>query len=110
MKLRRDVRFSDGAPFTAADVLFSFKAAYSTDSQLKDGLAVAGKPFEVSARDDYTIVIRFPSPFAPGLGTLDGLPIFPRHKLEAALAEGRFGKMWAPPRRPPSWLRSARSW
>jgi len=95
LKLRRDVRFSDGAPFTAADVLFSFNAAYSEGSQLKDGLKVADKPFEVSAPDDYTVVIRLPSPFAPGLGSLDALPIFPRHKLEAAFNEGRFGKSWS---------------
>ncbi len=94
LNLRRDVRFSDGAPFTAADVLFSFAAAYSENSRLIDVLSVAGKPLGVSAPDDHTVAVRFPSPFAPGLRVLDALPIFPRHRLEAALNEGRFGESW----------------
>jgi peptide/nickel transport system substrate-binding protein len=94
LNLRRDVRFSDGAPFTSADVLFSFTAASSKGSQLVDALRVGGQPLGVSAADDHTVVIRFPSPFAPGLRILDALPIFPRHKLVAALNEGRFDTMW----------------
>ncbi len=96
LTLRRDVRFSDGTPFTSADVLFSFRALYhpSVNSLLAIALTPGGKPLEVSAPDAATIVIRFPVRFAPGLRLLDPLPILPRHKLEAALNEGRFGDAW----------------
>lgn len=96
LTLRPGVTFSDGTPFTAADVLFSFKAASGVkESQLIDALSVGKRPLEVSAPDDRTVVIHFPSTFAPGLRLLDALPIYPKHKLEAALTEGRFDKMWA---------------
>jgi len=53
IKLRRNVQFSDGAPFTSDDVVFSFRAAY--DSRLKSSLAsalqVGGQPLAVSARE-----------------------------------------------------------
>jgi peptide/nickel transport system substrate-binding protein len=96
VKLRRGVRFSDGAPFTSADVVFSFRALYDEDvhSSLATALSAGGKPLEVSAPDAHTVVVRFPVPFAPGLRLLDRLPILPRHKLEAALNERRFADAW----------------
>jgi peptide/nickel transport system substrate-binding protein len=96
--LRSGVRFSDGEPFTSADVLFSFRAAYDAalQSLLGPALKVHGKPLEVTAPDSRTVVVRFPEPFAPGLRLLDSLPILPRHKLEAALDAGKMQAAWLP--------------
>jgi len=96
IKLRRGVRFSDGTPFTSADVVFSFRALYDrgVNSSLATAINANGKPLEVSAPDDSTVIVRFPVPYAPGLRLLDHLPILPRHKLEAALNEGRFADAW----------------
>jgi peptide/nickel transport system substrate-binding protein len=94
--LRRGLAFSDGAPFTAQDVLFSFAAAYDpkTGSALADTITAAGKTLAVAAPDDHTVVVTFPEPFAPGIRILDTLPILPRHKLAAALAAGTFRQAW----------------
>ncbi len=96
LKLREGVLFSDGAPFSAADVLFTFEALY--DPKVASGMAsdfkVNGKPFSVRALDDYTVVLTFPSPFGPGLDVLDDLPILPKHTLESALKAGTFAKAW----------------
>jgi len=96
MTLRRNVQFSDGHPFTASDVLFSFEAAYNptSGSILADAIQAAGKKLRVDAPDDHTVVIAFPVPFGPGIRILDALPIYPRHKLEAALKAGTFAKAW----------------
>ena len=96
VKLRQGVTFSDGAPFTAADVLFAFRAIYDerTGSAIGESMRVGGKPLQVSAPDAGTVVVRFPSPFGPGLRLLDNLPILPRHKLERALDEGRLAQAW----------------
>lgn len=96
LKLRQDVRFSDGAPFTSQDVLFTFRVLYDPDvnSSLKVVALPGGKPLDVSAPDAATVVIRFAVPYAPGLRVLDHLPILPRHKLEAALNEKRFLDVW----------------
>lgn len=98
LTLRRGVRFSDGAPFTSADVLFSFQALYDekTGSPIADALTVGGKPLAVSASDPFTVVVTLPSAFGPGLRLLDMLPILPKHKLEAALKAGSLRQAWGP--------------
>jgi peptide/nickel transport system substrate-binding protein len=96
MALRRGVVFSDGQPFTADDVVFSFQAAYDerSGSGLADSVKAGGKKLLVAATDPHTVVITFPQPFAPGLRILDPLPMLPRHKLEPALKAGTFTKAW----------------
>lgn len=96
LKLRPNVTFSDGEPFTSADVAFSFAAAYDdkTASPLKEALAVSGKVLGIATPDPQTVIVTFPSFFAVGLRILDNLPILPRHKLEAALKSGTFANAW----------------
>ncbi|MFO7692441.1 MAG: ABC transporter substrate-binding protein [Vicinamibacterales bacterium] len=98
LKLRQGVSFSDGVPFTSADVVFSFQAAYDekTASPLGDALLVGGKPIAVKAIDGHTVAITFPSVFGPGLRLLDSLPILPRHKLDAAFRAGTLRQQWGP--------------
>ncbi len=96
IKLRRGVQFSDGHPFTADDVVFTFEAAYDeqTGGAIGDALRVAGKKLIVTAPDPHTVEMTFPEPFAPGVWLLDNLPILPRHKLGAALKAGEFARAW----------------
>jgi peptide/nickel transport system substrate-binding protein len=98
LKLRQGIRFSDGQPFSSADVLFSFRAVYDpvVNSSLQSALKIDGKPLDVSAPDPNTVVVRLPGAFAPGLRLLDSLPVLPKHKLEAALAAGQFANEWNP--------------
>ena len=96
LKLRRDVRFSDGQPFTSADVVFAFAAVYdaTTTSAIGDAMLVNGKPIAVSAPDSATLVLRYPAPTAVALQLLENLPILPRHKLDAALRRGALKQEW----------------
>ncbi len=88
--------WSDGTPFTSADVLFTLKAVFDrkSESVVASQLTVAGKPIAATAPDDYTIVLTYPAPSGPGLRLLDALVIMPKHKLEGALAAGTFAKSW----------------
>ncbi len=98
LKLRSGVTFSDGAPFTSADVLFAFRAIYDEKMPpiLGESIRVGGKPLTATAPDAGTVVVRFPSAFGPGIRLLDNLAILPRHKLEAALNAGTLAKAWDP--------------
>lgn len=96
LKLRPNITFSDGHAFSSDDVVFSFQAAYDpkAHSALDDALRVGGQKLQVTAPDPQTVVIAFPSAFAPGVRLLDNLPIFPRHKLDAELKAGTFESAW----------------
>ena len=97
LHLRKGITFSDGAPFTAADVLFSFAVAYeAAGSRLGDAITTSGQRLQVTSPDPSTVVIHLPVAFAPGLRILDNLPILPRHKLDAAFRNGTIQKAWVP--------------
>ncbi len=98
LTLRDGVTWSDGVPFTSADVLFSVQAVYDPRAQspLAASLSIGGKPLGVTAPDAHTVVLTFPQTFGPGLRVLDNLAMMPRHKLEAALAAGTFAVAWTP--------------
>ena len=97
LKLRNGITFSDGVPFTSADVVFTYRALYDprVNSVLAGDTFIAGKPLQVEAPDASTVVLRLPAPFAPGLRLIDGVPILPRHKLQSALTAGTFPDAWS---------------
>jgi peptide/nickel transport system substrate-binding protein len=107
LTLREGVAWSDGAPFTSADVLFSFAAAYhpATKSALAGTLTLGGQPLKVTAPTPRTVVVEYPAVFGPGVRLLDNVPIMPRHKLVASLSAGTFAQAWAA-NTPPSELAS----
>jgi peptide/nickel transport system substrate-binding protein len=96
LTLRDGVTFSDGAPFTSADVVFTFRALYdpSAASVLASGVTVQRKPLQVTATDPRTVVVTMPAPFAPGVALLDNVPIYPKHLLQASLDARTFGAAW----------------
>jgi peptide/nickel transport system substrate-binding protein len=96
LELRQGVTFSDGAPFTADDVVFTFQALYDpkVEGPLTSGLTIGGQPIAVRKTGDHTVVLTFPAPYGPGLRVLSVLPILPAHKLRDALAKGELAKAW----------------
>lgn len=77
--LRHGVKWQDGAPFTAQDVLFTYQVMVDP----KTPTAYSGDYLQVKkaeAPDDYTFRVTYPQPFAPALGSW-GLAILPRHLL-----------------------------
>ena len=98
LTLRDGVAWSDGTPFTSADVLFTFQAIYDpkVQSALASGLSVNGQPLKVTAPDAKTVVVTLPSTFGPGIAILDNVHVIPKHKLQAALDSGAFAKSLSP--------------
>jgi peptide/nickel transport system substrate-binding protein len=93
--LRHDVRWFDGQPLTARDVLFTLNVIYDpkVPNSIRPGLLIDGKPLVAQAPDDYTVVMRLPKPFAPLLYAI-GIPVIPAHVLEPVWKAGNFNHSW----------------
>lgn len=84
-KLRHEVKFSDGQPFTAADVVFSFNAVMNPRIDTPQLRAYYDKIKKVDALDKYTVVFRFKEPYFNSLSLAGSLPILPKHFYEPYL-------------------------
>ncbi len=99
--LRRNVRWSDGEPFTAEDVVFTYGDIYlnpqipNSTGDMFRGILKSQEDIKNFVRkiDKYTVEFRLPEPFAPFLNALSA-PILPKHKLERFVKEGNFMTAW----------------
>lgn len=96
LHLRRGLEFSDGQPFTADDVVFSFQVYLDEKihSPQRDLLVVGGKPVSVKKIDELTVEFQLTEPYAAAERIFDGLAILPKHILETAYRNGTFSKLW----------------
>ena len=105
-KLRRNVRWHDGEPFTARDVDFTFNQIIYNDefpASSRDGFIFRFPDQEsgewqearmsVTAIDDYTVRFDLPVSFAPFLRSM-GTAIYPQHILERHVNDGTFAETW----------------
>jgi peptide/nickel transport system substrate-binding protein len=97
LQLRKGIRFSDGHPFDADDVLFSFNVYMdeAVDSPQRDLLIIDGKPILVTKLDQYTVRFALPRPYAAAERLFDGLAMLPKHLLEKQYHEGHFAQAWS---------------
>ncbi len=96
LQLRRGIRFSDGQPFDADDVVFSFQVYLDEQvhSPQRDLLIIGGKPLSVAKVDPYSVRVTLPQPYAAAERIFDSIAMLPRRTLAAAYREGRFAQMW----------------
>jgi len=86
-KLRRGVKWQDGQPFTAADVLFTYHTMINpkTPAPFKEGyLSVK----DVETPDPYTVRVTYAKPYARALETWSDY-VLPKHLLEPYVADGK---------------------
>lgn len=96
LQLRRGIRFSDGQPFDADDVVFTFQVFLDekTHSPQRDLLVVGGKPLAVRKIDSHTIQFDTAQPDAAAERLFDSIALLPRHKLERAYRDGTLDQAW----------------
>jgi len=105
LTLRQGLRFSDGHPLDADDVLFTFHVYLdeSIRAPQRDLLIVGGKPITVRKVDAQTLVFQFAKPYGVEERLFDGLAILPRHLLEKPYQEGKLGQLWTTSTPPSEW-------
>ncbi|MGH7991503.1 MAG: ABC transporter substrate-binding protein, partial [Limisphaerales bacterium] len=89
--LRKNLRWSDGAPLTADDVVFTWNdVIYNTNinNVTRDQFIVAGKKFTVTKVNDLTVKVVTPEIYAPFAQNFGGVPILPKHILAQAVKDG----------------------
>lgn len=102
-KLRKNLHWSDGAPLTADDVVFTWnQIVYNPEipNPLRDEFIIAGKKFTVTNLDALTIQVTTPEVFAPFLQAFGyDVPIYPKHVLEKyanSSFPSAYGVNWKP--------------
>lgn len=97
-KLREGVKWHDGKPFTADDVVFTWMKVLPNPDipwDSRDVIKVDGKLPIVTKIDAHTVKFELPKPFAPFMRQGVGLTILPKHIFEPWLAKGPNGKVLA---------------
>ncbi len=86
-KLRRDVKWQDGQPFTAADVFFTYRTMINpkTPAPFKEGYLLVK---DVETPDPYTVRVTYAKPYARALDTWSDY-VLPKHLLENYVADGK---------------------
>jgi len=79
--LRHNVKWHDGAPFTSKDVVFSLTKFIP---EVHSRSRATFKRVQVTAPDDYTVVVTLKEPYGPLLRSFDAIsaPIVPAHIYE----------------------------
>jgi len=92
-KLRQGVRWSDGQPLTADDVVFTWNdIMYNPEFNriTFELFRIGGRNFAVSKEDDVTVRVVTPEVFAPFIEFFGSVPILPKHVLEGAVKKKVF--------------------
>jgi peptide/nickel transport system substrate-binding protein len=96
LELRRGLRFSDGHPFDADDVVFSFQCYLDERNAAtqRDLLIVEGKPIAVRKLGPYRVAVDLEQPYAAAERLFDSIAVLPRHLLEKVQREGKLAEAW----------------
>lgn len=111
VKLRKGLKWSDGKPITADDVVFTWDKIIGGgfgNTSSRDNLLVDGQFPKITKLDNYTVKFNTIKPFAPFLRSMGGIPIAPKHILKSVLAKGKtaFDSFWGADAKPETFVTS----
>jgi peptide/nickel transport system substrate-binding protein len=96
LELRRGLRFSDGHPLDADDVLFSFEVYLDEKvaAPQRKLLIIGGQPVRVRKEGPFRVIFELAQPYGAGERIFDLVAILPRHLLEKPYREGQWSRVW----------------
>lgn len=96
--IRKGVKFSDGQPLTAEDIVFTLNDIYTNPdipSSFKDVImSTNGYLPKAEKIDDYTVRMYYPEPFRLAFRYLGGMYVYPKHLAEEYVKNGNFEEFW----------------
>lgn len=87
-RLREDVKWHDGEPFTSADVVFSYNAIMDPEVDSPHLKSYYQEILDVEALDTHTVRFTYARPYFLALEFCGGMPIVPKHIFQ----EGDFNR------------------
>jgi peptide/nickel transport system substrate-binding protein len=96
LHLRPGLRFSDGYPFDADDVVFTFQCYLDerVHSPQRDLLVVAGVPISAQKIDEHTVLFTLAQPYAAAERLFDSIAMLPRHLLQQSYFQAKLASVW----------------
>ena len=80
--LRKDVRWHDGVPFTAGDIIYSYNMIQDPNVDAAVFRTSYRDVTKVEALDDFTVRFTYKKPYFRALLVCGGIPIVPRHVFD----------------------------
>jgi peptide/nickel transport system substrate-binding protein len=96
LELRQGLKFSDGHPFDADDVVFTFQVYLDpvVKAPQRSLWIFGGKPVVVRKLGPHRVAFDMPQANAVGERIFDSVPMLPRHLLEKSYKDGKLKEAW----------------
>jgi peptide/nickel transport system substrate-binding protein len=93
-KLRDGVKFHDGSPLTAEDVVWSFHRLLNVKKGAASAFLPVLDPNNVTAPDPTTVVFKLKQPYAPFVSATPLVAIVNRRLIEPQIKDNDWGQAW----------------
>lgn len=92
LRLREGIKWSDGHPITAEDIVFTAEVLYDPNipNAAKDVLSIDGKPFEFTKLDDQTVRVKLAAPSGSFHVLMASFQPVPKHVWEEVYKAGNY--------------------
>jgi len=92
--LRDDIKFHDGSPMTAADVVYSFQRALALRKSVSAAFHKILKPSNVTATEKFKVKFVLNAPYAPFFAVLPLIAVVNPRVIKQHESKGDWGQKW----------------